>query len=129
RSPVVGRGVLQCVLHSGRDLWEIRARLLARAPAQQSFSVQEPVARDRAPALDRADGALGAGVLVDLRSAILDHLLSPGRRAALADEQCRLPRLALAGALLADRRQYLARHSLRRDLAAGGPADHLALAL
>ena len=36
---------------------------------------------------------------------------------------------ALAGALLADRGQHLARHPLRRDLAAGGPADHLALAL
>ena len=41
----------------------------------------------------------------------------------------RLPRHALAGALVADRRQYLARHSVRRDLAAGRPADHLALAL
>jgi hypothetical protein len=39
------------------------------------------------------------------------------------------PRHALAGALLADRGQHLARHSLRGDLAAGGPADHLALAL
>ena len=35
----------------------------------------------------------------------------------------------VAGALLADRRQHLARHSVRRDLAAGRPADHLALAL
>ena len=43
--------------------------------------------------------------------------------------QYRLPRHALAGALLADRGQHLARHSLRRDLAAGGPADDLALAL
>ena len=37
--------------------------------------------------------------------------------------------LALAGAVFADRRQYLARHSVRGDLAAGRPADHLALAL
>ena len=37
--------------------------------------------------------------------------------------------IAVAGAVLADRRQHLARHSLRGDLAAGRPADHLALAL
>ena len=37
--------------------------------------------------------------------------------------------IALAGAFLADRRQYLARHSLCGDLAAGGTADHIALAL
>ena len=33
---------------------------------------------------------------------------------------------SVAGAVLADRGQYLARHSLCRDLAAGGAADHLA---
>ena len=47
----------------------------------------------------------------------------------IAHDQYRLPGNALAGALLADRRQHLARHSLRRDLAARRPADHLALAL
>ncbi len=35
----------------------------------------------------------------------------------------------LARALVADRRQHLARHSVRGDLAAGRPADDLALAL
>ena len=35
--------------------------------------------RDRAAALDRADGAVGDRLLVDLRSAVLDHLLGAGR--------------------------------------------------
>ena len=129
RSAVVERGVLQRFLHRGRDLRKIRARLLAGAAAQQPLPAQEPVARHRAAAVDRADGAVGAGVLVDLRSAVLDHLLSAGRRAARPHHQYRLPGNAVAGAVLADRRQHLARHPLRRDLAARGPADHLALAL
>ena len=90
---------------------KIRARLLAGAAAQQPLPVQEPAARHHAAALDRADGAVGAGVLVDLRSAVLDHLLSAGRRAAHPHHQYRLPRHALAGAVLADRGQHLARHS------------------
>ncbi len=40
-----------------------------------------------------------------------------------------LPRHTLAGALVADRRQYLARHSVRGDHAVGRTADHLAVAL
>ena len=47
----------------------------------------------------------------------------------LRDTIFRFPRLGLAGALVADRRQCLARHSVRRDLAARRPADHLAVAL
>ena len=129
RSLVVERGVLQRVLYRGRDHRKIRARLLAGAAAEQPLPAQEPAARHHPAAVDRADGAVGAGVLVDLRSAVLDHLLSAGRRAARPHHQYRLPGHALAGAFLADRRQYLARHSVRRDLAAGGPADHLALAL
>ena len=43
--------------------------------------------RHRAAALDRADRAVGAGLLVDLRSAILHHLLHPGRRAALRSQR------------------------------------------
>jgi multiple sugar transport system permease protein len=38
----------------------------------------------------------------------------------------RLPRRSLAGALVADRRQCLARHPLRRDHAARRPADDIA---
>ena len=41
--------------------------------------------------------------------------------------QYRLPRHAVAGAVLADRGQHLARHSLCGDLAAGGAADHFAV--
>jgi len=69
--------------------------------------------------VDRADGAFGAGVLVDLRSAVLDHLLSAGRRAAYPHHQCRLSGNAVGGAVLADRGQHLARHPLCRNLAAG----------
>src|SRR5215204_1930335 len=87
-------------------------RLLARAAAQQSLPAQEPVARHRAVALDRPDGAVSAGVLVDLRSAVLDHFLSSGRRAAHPHHLHRFPRHALAGAVLADRSQHLARYPL-----------------
>ena len=45
------------------------------------------------------------------------------------DQLLRFSRHGVAGALVADRRQHLARHSVRRHLAAGRPADHLALAL
>ena len=93
------------------------------------IAVQEHLARNHPAAVDRADRALRAGVLVDLRSAVLDHLLSFGRRAACPQHQCRFPRHALAGALFADRRQHLARHPVRGDLAAGGAADNLAVAL
>ena len=41
-------------------------------------------ARHPAGALDRADRAVGDRLLVDLRPAVLDHLLRPGRRAGLA---------------------------------------------
>src|SRR5206468_9212 len=129
RSLMVERGVLQHLLHWSGDHREIRARLLAGAVVEQPLPVQEPAARHRAAAVDRADSAVGAGVLVDLRSAVFDHLLSPGRRAAHPHHLYRLPRHALAGALLADRSQHLARHSLRGDLAAGGTADDFALAL
>jgi hypothetical protein len=71
-----------------------------------------PVAGHRAVALDRADDAVGAGVLVDLRSAVLDHLLSLGRRAAYPLDQYRFSRHAVAGAVLADHGQHLARHSV-----------------
>ncbi len=88
------------------------------AASQQPFSFKSCCVRSSC-CPDRADRAVGAGVLVDLRSAILDHLLPARRRAALAVEQYRLPRspwparfsliVATSGA-----------HSLRRDLAAGG---------
>ena len=47
---------------------------------------------DRADPLDRADRAVGDRLLVDLRPAVLDHLLRPGRRAGLARHLHRLPR-------------------------------------
>ena len=75
---------------------EVRARPVAGAAAQQPSPVQEPVARHHPAALDRADGAVGDRVLVDLRSAVLDHLLPAGRRAAHPHHLYRLPRHPLA---------------------------------
>ena len=83
---------------------------------------------DRAAALHRADRAVGDRLLVDLRRAVLDHQLDAGQ--ARVDRPLhRFPRRALARAPVGDRRQRLARHALRRDLPAGGPADDLAVVL
>ena len=84
--------------------------------------------RHRAAAVHRADGAVGDRLLVDLRRAVLDHQLGadedgPDRRVH------RLPRRPVERALLGDRRQRLARRALRRDHAAGRPADDLAVVL
>ena len=95
----------------------------------QSRAVQEPVARHHPAALDRADGPVGAGVLVDLRSAVLDHLLSVRRRAGHPFDSVRFPQHDLAREVVADRGQYLARYPVRGDLTSGRAADHLALAL
>ena len=51
------------------------ARAVAGASAQQGNSVQGVHPRHRAPALYRADRAFGDRLLVDLRSAVLDHLM------------------------------------------------------
>ena len=64
-----------------------------------------------------------------LRSAILDHLLHPERRAACKVDEHRFSRHALGGALLADRGEHLARHSLRRHQPARRFADDIPFAL
>ena len=130
RSAVVERGVLQRVLHGDRDVRKIRARLLAGAAAQQPSSVQEHPARHHPAALDRADGAVGAwrsggSTIRSSRSSPMSWSTCCTSAPPISTSSGR----RLAGALLADRRQHLARHSVRRDLAAGRPADHLALAL
>ena len=51
------------------------ARPLAGADPEREPAVQELFPRHRPPALGGADGALGAGLLVDLRQPVLDHLL------------------------------------------------------
>jgi hypothetical protein len=76
RSLVWGAVFYSVFYTAGRDVRKFGARLLAGAAASTTIFTQEPVARHRAAAVDRADGAVGAGVLVDLRSAVLDHLLS-----------------------------------------------------
>ena len=76
---------LQHVFYTGRrDRREIRARPVAGAAAEQPPAVQGAAARHHPAALDRADGAVGDRLLVDLRPAVLDHLLRARRRAALA---------------------------------------------
>ena len=65
--------------------------------------------------------------IYDPQFSIISHLLVD--MLGLAREQHRLSRQSLGRALLADRRQHLARHSVRGDLAAGRPADDLAVAL
>ena len=59
----------------GRERVQVRHRPLPRASAQQ----ENPVPVDRAGGdpdpLHRADGALGHRLLVDLRPAVLDHLM------------------------------------------------------
>ena len=60
-------------------------RPLAGAAAEPPPAVQEPAARDHPAAVDRADRALGDRLLVDLRSAVLDHFLSADRRLGLRD--------------------------------------------
>ena len=115
-------------LHARRQRLQIRPWPLSGAAAQPPAAVQGHDPRRRAAAVRRADGALRDRVLVDLRSAILDYLLD-------ADEDRlhrsfhRLPRRAVERALVGDRRQHLARHPLRRDHPARGPADDFALAL
>ena len=78
--------------------------------------------------LHRADRAVGAGVLVDLRRAVLDHLLVA--EAARPDHpEHQFSRRCHLGAHLRDLRQHLARRAVRRDHAAGGLADRVAIAL
>src|SRR5438093_6812477 len=78
-----------------------------------------------AAAVHRADGALDGGLDVDPRSDLQRRELAAGAR---RDHQQRLllARQRLAGHVVADRRQHVARHALLRHHAAGRPADDLA---
>ena len=121
-------GVQHAALHHRRQRHQIRDRALSRAAAEREHAVQGDAARAGADPLHRADRAVGAGVLVDLRFAILDHLVVA--QASRPDHpEHQFPRRRHLGADLRDLRQYLARRSLRRDHAAGRPADRAALAL
>ena len=81
RQAVLAGGVLQRVLHVRRHGRKVRARALARAAAQQPSPLQDHPARHHPAAVDHADGPLGHRLLVDLRSAVLHHLLRLRRRA------------------------------------------------
>ena len=124
---VLAGGVLQRVLHRGRDGRKIRARALARAAAEQPSAVQEHPARHH-PACPGSfrrcfrRSRSGGSTTRSSRSSRICFVDVLGLREQLH----RLPRLGLAGALVADRRERLARHPVRGDLAARRPADHLA---
>ena len=128
RFDLLAVGLQHAALHLHCERLQIRHRSLSRAAAQREHAVQGDAARDGADTLHRADRAVSAGVLVDLRFAILNHLVvAQTSRANHAEYQ--FPRRHHLGADLRDLRQYLARRSLCRDHAAGGPADRAALAL
>ena len=75
-------GLQHAALHHRRLDPEIRARPLAGAAPQREPAVQDLLPRHRAAALGRADGAVGHRLLVDLRRAVLDHLLGADRAGA-----------------------------------------------
>lgn len=98
---------------------------MARAVAEQPPAVQVAAARDHHVALDRADGADGDRLLVDLQpqfSVISWVFIELGLRDTSIDfiNTAWPTRWALIGA------NVTARHSSRGDLAARGAADHLA---
>ena len=105
---------------------QIRAGSVAGADPQRAPALQILLPRHRAAALGGADGSFRPRLLVDIRCAVLDPLMvadgvgpdRPADQFPRRSEQC--PRLG-------HRRQCLARHSLRRDLAARRPADHFRL--
>ena len=80
---VLAVGLQHAALHDGRQHDEIRHRALSGAAAQRAPAVQGDHPRRRADSLHRADGALGDRVLVDLRPAVLDHLLVAASRLGL----------------------------------------------
>ena len=107
---------------------EIWLGSLSGAFAQSPTADEVAHPRRRAAAVCHADRAVGDRLLVDLRSAVLDHLLVAHQTWPHPPVH-RFSRPALERALVGDRRQCLARHPVRGDNAARGLADDLALAL
>ena len=91
------------------------------------FKAMHP--RRRADPVHRADRAVGDRVLVDLRQR--SSRSSPGRcsKLGLITDNINFLGDHLERALVGDLRQYLARRAVRRDHAAGRPADRVAVAL
>src|SRR5216684_3434776 len=75
RFDLLAFGVQYAALHDDRERDQIRGWALSGAAAERKHAVQGDAARAGADPLHRADRAVRAGVLVDLRFAILDHLL------------------------------------------------------
>ena len=109
---------------------EIRARAVAGAAAERAPAVQVAAARRSSccPGSCRRccrRSPSGGSTTRSSPSSPICWSIVLGWR----DHLYRLPRHAVERALVADRGQYLARHPVRRDHAAGRAADHLALAL
>src|SRR5205814_6311138 len=75
RFHLLALGVQYASLHNGRERDQIRSRSLSRATFERELAIQSDAARHGAGPLYRADGVVGAGVLVDLRFAVLDHFV------------------------------------------------------
>ena len=75
RFDLLALGLQHAALHLRRERDQIRDRSLSGAAAEREHAVQGDAARAGADPLHRADRAVGAGVLVDLRFAVLDHLV------------------------------------------------------
>src|SRR3546814_1588865 len=79
-----------------------------------ALAVQVLLSRHRAFAVDRADGAVGHCLLVDLRQSVLDHFLDAD--AAWPDRRLhKLPWRPQQRARQCHRRQHLARHPFRSE--------------
>ena len=94
----------------------------------EQHPVQDLLPHRHPAALHRAHRAVGHRLLVDLRRAVLDRQLGAGEGGPDRPLH-RLSGRPLERAAVHHRRQHLARRALRRDHAAGRPADHLAVAL
>ena len=128
RLDLLALGLQHAALHLRRERDQIRGRPLSRAAVEREHAVQGDAARAGADSLHRADRAVGAGVLVDLRFAILDHLVvAEASRPDHPEHQ--FSRRFDLGPYLRDLRQHLARRAVCGDHAAGRPADRAALAL
>ena len=128
RPTVLERGVLQRLLHGRRHRREVRPRPLAGAAVEQPPAVKSssapssccPGSCQRCSPPSRSGGSTTRN---SPSSPTCSWTSSPDGRVH------RLPRLRLAGTLLVDRGEHLARHPLRGDLPPRRPPDHLALAL
>ena len=75
RQRLLARGLQHAPLHGRRLVVKFALGLWLALLLNQHLPFKALLPRHRAAALDRADGAVGDRLLVDLRRAVLDHLL------------------------------------------------------